>query len=326
MSTNPHPGAVGGGLSVTGLNVWLVNDVTDAEPDRVALIALLEETAAVGGPRRRWAAWSAIAAQVQRCGSALPVWDERHPLTLDGAGEAEAALARARDLLDRWEAAAISVATVFDGAYPLRLKHIGQSPPVLFVKGALALDGPAVSVAGSRQASARGHQLALDIAAGLVERGIAVVSGLAAGADTAAHEGALAAGGRPVGVLGTGVTGVYPEANRGLHEEVAAAGALVSQFWPDCPAHPYTFALRNATMAGLSQASVIVEAGERSGSRVHARHAWHHGRPLIITDTVATTTRWGREMFQQPGVYVASSAAQVLDMVDEVLCGSDVGA
>jgi len=72
MSTNPHPGAVGGGLSVTGLNVWLVNDVTDAEPDRVALIALLEEAAAVGGPRRRWAASSAIAAQVQRCGSALP--------------------------------------------------------------------------------------------------------------------------------------------------------------------------------------------------------------------------------------------------------------
>jgi len=255
-----------------------------------------------------------------------PGWDECHPLTLDGAGEAGATLARARDLLARWEAAAISVVTVFDGAYPLRLKHIGQSPPVLFVKGALALDEPAVSVAGSRRVSARGHQLALDISAGLVERGIAVVSGLAAGADTAAHEGALAAGGRPVGVLGTGVTGVYPEANRGLHEEVAAAGALVSQFWPDCPAHPHTFALRNATMAGLSQASVIVEAGERSGSRVHARHALQHGCPLILTDAVVTHTLWGREMSCQPGVYTASNAADALQVLDEVCCGRRLGA
>jgi DNA processing protein len=313
-------------LSVTGFNVALVNDETGAEPDRVALIALLKEVSAVGGPRRRWAAWSATAAQVRRCGSALPLWDERHPLTLDGAGEAEAALAQARDLLAGWEAAGIGVVTVLDDRYPLRLKHIDQVPPVLLVKGTLAPAEPAASVVGSRQASARGRQLAAEIAAGLAQRGIAVVSGLAAGVDTAAHANTLAAGGRPLGVLGTGITGVYPEANRDLHEKVAAAGALVSQFWPDCRPRPRTFALRNATMAGLSQASVIVEAGERSGSRVHARHALQHGRPLILTDTVVTNTRWGREMSRQPGVYVAGSAADALQVLDEVCGGRRLGA
>lgn len=102
----------------------------------------------------------------------------------------------------------------------------------------------------------------------------------------------LGRGGRPIGVLGTGISQVYPEVNRGLHERVAAAGALVSQFWPGCPPDKHTFALRNATMAGLSAASVIVEAGERSGSRVHARHTLRYGRPLILTDAVAANTRW----------------------------------
>ena len=120
------------------------------------------------------------------------------------------------------------------------------------------------------------------IARGLVERGFAVISGLATGVDAAAHEATLVAGGRPIGVLGTGITRVYPGTNRVLHERVAAAGAVVSQFLPEHPPDKHTLALRNATMAGLSRASVIVEAGEHSGSRVHARYALACRRPLIL--------------------------------------------
>jgi DNA processing protein len=127
-------------------------------------------------------------------------------------------------------------------------------------------------------------------------------------------------------VLGTGITRVYPEANRAPHQRVGAAGALVSQFLPDCPPGEYTLRLRNATMAGLGRASVVVEAGERSGSRVHARYALQHGRPLIVTDVVAASTRWGHELSHRPGVYVAGSTAEVLNIVDQVICDVDVGA
>jgi DNA processing protein len=295
---------------------------TDDDEERAALIALLGEHAGAD-PRRRYARSSAVATEVMRHGSALAVWNQRHPLTLDGPGEAEAALAGASDRLARWRAAGCECVTVLDRRYPLSLRHIA---PILFVAGELRADEVGVSVAGSRQASARGQQMASAIAKGLVSRGIAVVSGLANGIDAAAHHATLAAGGRPIGVLGTGVTRVYRETNRAMHERVAAAGALASQFWPEHPPDKHTLALRNATMAGLSQASVIVEAGERSGSRVHARYALAFARPLIVTDAVVAATRWDREISHRPGVYVARSTAEVLSFVDQVVADVDAGA
>ena len=198
-------------------------------------------------------------------------------------------------------------------------------PPVLFLTGQLLAGEVGVSVVGSRDASVRGQQMASAIARGLVERGFTVISGLATGVDAAAHHATLAAGGRPIGVLGTGITRVYPETNRALHQRVAAGGVLVSQFLPDCSPDKHTLALRNATMAGLSRASVIVESGERSGSRVHARYALACRRPLILTDVVVASTRWGRELSHRPRVYVAGSTAAVLGAVDQVVADVDVG-
>jgi DNA processing protein len=243
-----------------------------------------------------------------------------------GSDESDAALVRARDRLAGWRAADFDLPTVLDQRYPLQLRQIEPIPPVLFVQGEFLADEVAVSVVGSRDASARGQQMVGAITRGLVERGIAVISGLATGVDAAAHHATLAAGGRPIGVLGTGITRVYPETNRALHERVAAAGVLVSQFLPEHPPDKHTLALRNATMAGLSQASVIVEAGERSGSRVHARYALACRRPLILTDAVVASTRWGRELANRPGVYVAGSTAEVLGVVDQLVSDVDVGA
>ena len=206
------------------------------------------------------------------------------------------------------------------------LTHVQPIPPVLFVAGELLADEVGVSVVGSRDASVRGQQMASTIARGLVERGFAVISGLATGVDAATHHATLAIGGRPIGVLGTGITRVYPETNRALHDRVAAAGVLVSQFPPEHPPDKHTLALRNATMAGLSQVSVIVEAGERSGSRVHARYALACRRPLILTDMVVASMRWGRELSHRPGVYVAGSTAEVLGVVDQVISDVDIGA
>jgi DNA processing protein len=302
-----------------------MDDAQPGEQERVALLALLGEWADAD-PRRRYAGWSAIAAEVLRRGSALAMWNERHPPTLDGSGEPDVALLGARGRLARWRAADIDVLTVLDRRYPLQLRQLEQIPPVLFVAGGLLTDELGVSVVGSRDVSARGQQMAAAIARGLVEQGIAVISGLATGVDTAAHKATLAAGGRPIGVLGTGITRAYPDSNRALHQRVADAGALVSQFSPEQPPDKHTLRLRNATMAGLSRASVIVQAGERSGSRVHARYALACRRPLILTDAVVASTRWGRELAYQPGVYVAGSTTEVLDAVDQVVSDVDVGA
>jgi DNA processing protein len=317
--------AAGDSLSVGGSRVPRMHHTDAGGTEYEALVALLGEQADAA-PRRCHTAWSAIAAEVARRGSALAVWNERHPLTLDGPGESDAALVRARGRLARWRAADFDVLTVLDRRYPLSLRHVQPMPPLLFVRGAVHADEIGVSVVGSRDASVCGQQVAGGIARGLVERGYAVISGLATGVDAAAHRATLGAGGRPIGVLGTGISRVYPETNRALHERVAAAGALVSQFSPEHPPDKHTLALRNATMAGLSRVSVIVEAGERSGSRVHARYALACRRPLILTDVVVVSTRWGRELSHRPGVYVADSTAEVLGVVDQVVSDVDVGA
>lgn len=277
-------------------------------------------------PRPRYARWSAVAAEVIRHKSALALWNKDHPLTLDGPGEAEAALSDASDRLAWWRAAGFECVTLLERRYPLSLRHIAPMPPVLFVAGELRADEVGVSVAGYRDASAGGEQMAGAIARGLVERGISVISGLANGIDAAAHQATLAAGGRPIGVLGTGITQLYPEANRALHSHITAVGAWVSQFAPEQPPDRHTLALRNATMAGLSRASVIVEAGERSGSRVDARYALAFARPLIVTDAVIAATQWGREISHRPRVYVAGSAAEAIEVIDGVMPDVAAGA
>jgi DNA processing protein len=282
----------------------------------VALIALLME-ASEGGGNGGTKAWSRILSEVARRRSAVAVWEDRHPPTLDGlCGDA---LRRARDRLAQWRLAGYEVLTVLDSRYPLRLKAIEPMPALLFVTGRLAVGDLGVAVAGSREATSSGIEVAARIVEGLVGRGLSVISGLAAGIDTAAHETTLAAGGRPIAVLGTGISRVYPEFNRDLHGRVAAAGALVSQFWPDCPPSSHTLRVRNATMAGLGLASVIVEAGERGGTRVHARYALQHGRPLVLMSAVAESTRWGNQLRSHPGVYVADDVSQALRIVDEAV-------
>ncbi len=284
--------------------------MTTRANERAALLALLRLR-----PDRM--SWSVIAAEASLRGSAISLWNEIYPLTLDGMASSEnAALDEAVKTLAEWEYGDFDVLTVLDKDFPVSLKTIHQVPPMLFVRGDVRAVEAAVSVVGSRDASDEGLRIAESVAAGLVERGITVLSGLAAGIDTAAHRTTIDAGGRPIGVIGTGITKTYPAANKELHREVAKHGALVSQFMPDAPPQKHNFPMRNATMSGMGLASVVVEAGEHSGARIQARVAVEHGRPVILTDLVVERTQWGRELSTRPGVFVASSITEVMKVVD----------
>lgn len=178
-----------------------------------------------------------------------------------------------------------------------------------------------ISVVGSRDASPEGTQRAADVARHLVERQIAVISGLARGIDFAAHTAALEAGGVALGVIASGIAGTYtPASSRDLHDAVAARGALVSQFWPSAHALRHTFLQRNATMSGLGFATFVIEAGETSGARAQARLAMQHGRPVILTDRVVERTQWGRALAdgQRANVHVVTSRAEMHDAVSLV--------
>lgn len=265
--------------------------------------------------------WPEIAAEVALRGSATALWDEIYPAALDGMGGAEeTARDEAAATWAQWAASSdFDMISVLDEDYPVALKAIHQMPPLLFTRGKLRSIDPAVSVVGSRDATADGIRIATNVARGLVDRGITVLSGLAVGIDAAAHRATIDSGGRPVGVIGTGILRTYPAANKALHHEVAAAGALVSQFLPDAPPQKHSFPMRNATMSGLGLASVIVEAGEHSGARIQARVAIEHGRPVVLTDLVVQRTQWGRDLLDRPGVFVATTTAEVTRIVERIV-------
>lgn len=168
-----------------------------------------------------------------------------------------------------------------DPEYPALLAAI-PSPPELDVRGTLVPgDALAIAVVGSRRATAYGLEVAETLAGDLAARGVTIVSGLARGIDTAAHRGALAAGGRTLAVLGHGIAHVYPPENAALADAIAQRGALLSQFPATMPPLPHLFPTRNRTLAGLALGVVVVEAAERSGALITAGLAGDLGREVF---------------------------------------------
>lgn len=169
-----------------------------------------------------------------------------------------------------------------DDEYPRLLAQIPDPPAILFVRGTFApCDALAVAIVGSRHSNAYGRKVTEQLAAGLVRAGYTVVSGLARGIDAAAHAGAIAAGGRTLAVLGSGVLEVYPPEHGALADEVIAAGALVSEVTPLEHPHPGAFPRRNRIVAGLSLGTVVVQAADRSGALITARFAGEQGREVF---------------------------------------------
>lgn len=214
-----------------------------------------------------------------------------------------------------WHERGYKVLAVGDERYPSNLRTVAGCPLLLFVAGQLdAADARAVSVIGAREPSDAGRRCAGELVAALGTAGYTVVSGLAAGIDTAAHRAALAARRRTIAVIGTGLDHCYPRENRDLQRQIAAAGAVVSQFWPEAEATRRSFPLRNVVMSGITQASVIVEAGEHSGTRIQARAALAQGRQLILMAPVLAN-EWAREFSDRPGVGVAEQPDDVIELL-----------
>jgi DNA processing protein len=183
---------------------------------------------------------------------------------------------------------------------PLNETERKNAPGALYVAGdrSILKRGPCVSIVGSRRTSRDGLERARELARLLVEREVAVVSGLAAGIDTAAHRAAIEHGWRTVAVLGTPLDQVYPRENAEFQALIMKEHLAVSQFASGAAVRPWNFPMRNRTMALLSQASVIVEAGETSGALSQGWEALRLGRPLYLMRAIVDNPRlkWPRKM------------------------------
>jgi DNA processing protein len=269
----------------------------DSRCETAAVIALLRN-----GRR----SWNWYAPSLSHAGSAQALLDAEHGLL------SEALLAEATAELSRWEQRGIQVLSPFDPRYPISLNDSPLRPPLLFVAGDLRPeDRHAIAVVGTRQPSPRGKQTARLLAQRLVDEGFTVASGLAAGIDTVAHEAALERGGRTLAMVGTGLDHCYPRQNTGLQHRIVRHGAVISQFWPETRPSRGNFPLRNTLMAGLTEASVIVEANAMSGTRIEARAALGMRRTVVLLDTLLEQ-QWARDLSEQVGVKVVQSAVQAV--------------
>lgn len=201
---------------------------------------------------------------------------------------------------------------------PLNPVEQQNAPEFLYVAGAwdLLKLGTRVSIVGSRDASPQGLKRAAKLSRELVEAGVYVVSGLARGIDTAAHEAAIAAGGKTIAVLGTALDKAYPPENADLQRRIMTEHLAVSQFKQGTPTRRGNFPRRNRVMALVSEATVIVEAGDTSGSLSQGWEALRLGRPLFVMKAVAedASLKWPAEMVRY-GAQVLAATAQVLDVV-----------
>jgi DNA processing protein len=185
-------------------------------------------------------------------------------------------------IMERIETLGVKVYTWEDDTYPRRLKEISQPPPVLFVRGSINVeDDWAVSVVGTRRVTPYGRQVAMEIARFLAQNGVTVVSGLARGVDAISHQAALQAGGRTFAVLGSGVDVIYPPEHRKLANEIIAQGAIISDYAMGTQPESSNFPPRNRIIAGLSLATIVVEAGETSGALITAEFAVEQGRDVF---------------------------------------------
>ena len=232
-------------------------------------------------------------------------------------GRAIAALAResAAAALNRGETLGISPIPLLDPRYPALLSCVADPPPVLWVKGELAsLERPAVAIVGSRAASPYALQVGRRLAAELGERGIVVVSGLARGVDSAAHEGCVDAGGATIAVIGSGLDNIYPREHDHLADRIAVKGLVISELAPGGKPLAEHFPLRNRIISGISLAVVVVEASEKSGSLITAGCALKQGRDVMaVPGSVLSGRNRGSHSLLKDGAKIVETADDVLD-------------
>jgi DNA processing protein len=217
--------------------------------------------------------------------------------------------------LKRVEEFGAHVVTQASPEYPRELRQIYNPPILLYVWGSLTeRDHRAISVVGSRKTSHYGLECAKRLSYQLAYAGLTVVSGLARGIDTAAHQGALAAAGRTVAVIGSGLMDLYPPENLGLGEKIAQSGAVVSEYPMTFPPDRTTFPYRNRIVAGWGSGLLVVEAGQNSGALITAGQALEHGRLVYaVPGQIDRPTSTGSNKLIQQGAKLVTCAGDILD-------------
>lgn len=225
------------------------------------------------------------------------------------------------DLWAELEKHQVTLLTWEDAEYPCRLKDIDQPPPVLYLRGGLNVsDDWAVAIVGTRRVTSYGRQVAEELATFLAQNGVTVVSGLARGTDAVAHAAALKAGGRTFAVLGSGVDQVYPPENRALAADIAAHGALLSDYPLGTKPEAVNFPPRNRIIAGLSLAIVVVEAGIKSGALITAEFANDQGREVFaVPGNIFAPQSQGANHLLRQGAQPLTRPEDLLDALDLTL-------
>jgi DNA processing protein len=283
--------------------------VAEREMSRLAWMAL---TLTPGmGPTRIWKA-------MNRLGAAERLF-EASLTELEGLGMPAAAAqfcfegkarAAAEDEIKRTVDAGGSVLTQEDEAYPERLREIYDPPTVLWIRGDVTLLArPGIAVVGTRQPSPYGAGMAELLSRDLANRRMVILSGMARGVDTAAHKGAIEAGGKTVAVWGTGIDVIYPKENKKLAESIVATGGTIVSEYPlgTFPA-PQNFPIRNRLLSGMSVGVLVIEAAEYSGTRITARCAMEQNRDVFaVPGNVTNKNAWGPNTLIKQGAKLTAT-------------------
>ena len=207
----------------------------------------------------------------------------------------------------------VRIITFSDPDYPTLLRHIHDPPPVLYVYGSLHPDSLNIAIVGSRNATPYGRTVTEGLSGDLIRRGFTVVSGMARGIDSAAHIGALTAGGKTIAVLGCGLGTIYPAENKKLFHRIAENGAVISEFPFLTSPEAHNFPIRNRIISGLSLGAVIVEATHQSGSLITARLAAEQGREVFAVPGSITS-------FKSMGTHrLIKQGAKLVEHVDDIV-------
>ena len=223
--------------------------------------------------------------------------------------------------IDRYEQCIIDqkiiVISIFDKRYPDSLKQIASAPLLLFCRGDVTLlSASQIAIVGSRNATPTGLEIAAEFAYELTQAGIAVTSGMARGIDGAAHKGALAANGKTIAVLGTGVDIYYPKRHKLLTEQVLENGLLISEFLPGTAANAHNFPRRNRIISGLSLGVLIVEAEIKSGSLITVRYALEQNKEVFaVPGSIKNPLAQASHFLIKQGAKLVENVTDILDEV-----------
>jgi DNA processing protein len=243
--------------------------------------------------------------------AAIPKFGRRLAAAIAAAAED----ATAENVIELCRDRGIEILLAESDRYPGLLKRIADPPSLLFARGEIKpCDSLAVAVVGARHATAYGRRVAWQLAGGLARAGYTVVSGLARGIDAAAHRGALDAGGRTIGVLGSGVLRIYPPEHADLAMEIVEHGCLLSESPPLLEPFPGCFPQRNRIVSGMCLGTVVVEASERSGALITARLAAEQGREVFaVPGPIDARMSRGCHQLIRDGVRLVQSVDDILE-------------